>query len=161
MDAPQTQIWGPALWRILHSLTEKSEMYKTKIQQADEQRIWFNLLSSLKFSLPCPVCKSHFSEYIQKHPLVLLLASPIGIKERVREWLYNLHSRVNALNSKYVTINIEDLPNLYSNYTNYDEDLRTVNEQMKRGMSLRWVIRDDIQRSLKFIQELRALYRLR
>lgn len=161
MDSPQTNIWGPSLWRLLHSLTEKSEMYKTKIQQADEQRIWFNLLSSLKFSLPCPVCKKHFNEYLQMKPLELLLAAPIGIKERLRDWLFNLHSRVNALNSKYIMIAIEDLPGLYGNYTNYNEDLRIVNEQMRKGMILRWVIRDDIQRTIKFIQELRALYGLR
>ena len=161
MDSPQTRIWGPALWRLLHSLAEKSEMYNTKIQQADELRLWFNLLTSFKFFLPCPVCKKHYNEYLQIKPIELLLTSYIGLKQRLREWLYNLHSRVNAQNSKYVTIAIEDLPTLYGNYTNYNEDLRIVNEQVRKGMLLHWVIRDDIHRTFKLIQELRALYGLR
>jgi hypothetical protein len=161
MDSPQTRIWGPALWRLLHSLAEMSEMYNTKIQQADELRLWFNLLTSLKFFLPCPVCKKHYNEYLQMSPIEILLTSHVGLKSRLREWLYNLHSRVNAQNSKYVTIAIEDLPALYGNYTNYNEDLRIVNEQVRKGMLLHWVIRDDIHRTFKLIQELRALYGLR
>ena len=69
MNAPQNNIWGPNLWILLHSMAEKCGTSPNGKLPQEETRLWSGLLSSLRFSLPCPLCKRHFTAYYQSNPI--------------------------------------------------------------------------------------------
>ena len=151
MDAPQNHIWGPNLWIILHSTAERIGISAIKLPQ-EELRIWIGVLSSLRHSLPCPVCKKHFTTYF--------LATPIKSvnREFIREWLYNLHCHVNNRTEKKVEITIEQVSELYSQPFNFSTHFRTVVEQMNRALRLGWLSRNDIQKTVRLFEELKRFY---
>ena len=151
MDAPQNHIWGPNLWMILHSAAERIGSSHVKLPQ-EELRIWTGLLSSIRHSLPCPVCKKHFTAY--------LLSTPIKTfnREFVRNWLYILHCQVNDRTEKGNTITIAQIPEIYSKPFNFSAHFRVVTEQMNRALRLGWSSRDDIQKSARFFEELKRFY---
>jgi hypothetical protein len=151
MDAPQNHIWGPNLWMILHSAAEHIGTSHVKLPQ-EELRIWTGLLSSLRHSLPCPVCKKHFITYFSSTPVKTFN------REFIRNWLYNLHCQVNDRTEKSVEITIEEIPEIYSKPFNFSAHFRVVAEQMNRALRLGWSSRDDIQKSARFFEELKRFY---
>ena len=152
MDAPQNHIWGPHLWIILHSCTEKIGAVNLKRLPQEEQRIWINLLGSLRYSLPCPHCKKHYTEYFNKHPIRTFN------KEFIRSWLYNLHSEVNIRTNKINTLVLEQLPEKYSQPINFTHYHVIISEQMLRALRLGWSSREDIQRTQRAFMELKRFY---
>ena len=151
MDAPQTHIWGPNLWMILHSAAERIGTSHVKLPQ-EELRIWTGLLSSLRHSLPCPICKKHFTAYFSSIPVKMFN------REFIRNWLYILHCQVNDRTEKIVEITIEQIPEIYSKPFNFSAHFRVVAEQMNRALRLGWSSRDDIQKSARFFEELKWFY---
>ncbi len=151
MDAPQNHIWGPNLWMILHSAAERIGASHVKLS-GEEVRIWTGLLWSLRHSLPCPICKKHFTAYLASTPIVNFN------REFIRTWLYNLHSQVNDRTEKRVEITIEQIPEIYSKPFNFSAHFRIVTEQMNRALRLGWSSRDDIQKSFRFFEELKRFY---
>jgi hypothetical protein len=151
MDAPQNDIWGPELWMILHSAAERIGTSHVKLPQ-EELRLWTNLLTSLRFSLPCPICKKHFTAY--------LLSTPIKTfnREFIRNWLYNIHCQVNDRTEKGVEITIDQIPEIYSKPFNFSAHFRVVSEQMNRALRLGWSSHADIQKSVRFFEELKRFY---
>jgi hypothetical protein len=151
MDAPQNQIWGPNLWRILHSAAECIGTSHVKLP-LEELRIWTGLLSSLRHSLPCPVCKKHFTTYFSSNPIKTFN------REFIRDWLYTLHCQVNDRTEKGNTFTIEQVSEIYSKPFNFSAHFRVVAEQMNRALRLGWSSRDDIQKSFRFFEELKRFY---
>lgn len=151
MDAPQNHIWGPNLWMILHSAAERIGTSHVKLPQ-EELRIWAGLLSSLRHSLPCPVCKKHFTAYFSSTPVKSFN------REFIRNWLYNLHCQVNDRTDKKVEITIEQIPEIYSKPFNFSAHFRIVTEQMNRALRLGWASRDDIQKTVRLSEELKRFY---
>ena len=151
MDAPQNHIWGPNLWMILHSAAERIGTSHVKLPQ-EELRIWAGLLSSLRHSLPCPVCKKHFTAYFSSTPVKTFN------REFIRNWLYNLHCQVNDRTEKRVEITIEQIPEIYSKPFNFSAHFRVVTEQMNRALRLGWSSRDDIQKTVRLSEELKRFY---
>jgi hypothetical protein len=151
MDAPQNHIWGPNLWMILHSAAERIGITHVKLPQ-EELRIWTGLLSSLRHSLPCPICKKHFTTYLSSNPIITFN------REFIRNWLYNLHCQVNDRTEKSTTITIEQIPEIYSKPFNFSAHFRTVLEQMNRALRLGWSSRSDIQKTVRLSEELKRFY---
>ena len=151
MDAPQNHIWGPELWMILHSAAERIGTSHIKLPQ-EELRIWAGLLSSLRHSLPCPICKKHFTTYFLSTPVKMFN------QEFIRIWLYDLHRQVNDRTEKENTITIEQVPEIYSKPFNFSVHLRSVTNQMNQALRLGWSSRDDIQKSVRFFEELKRFY---
>ena len=152
MDSPQNHIWGPQLWIILHSATERIGLPQLTRLPQEEMRIWTTLLSSLRYSLPCPLCKKHYSEYILSTPITSV--NPIFI----RNWLFNLHCQVNNRTEKSNTITIEQLPEIYSKPFNFTAHFKIVVEQMNRAVRLGWSSRNDIQKTIRLFEELKRFY---
>ena len=151
MDAPQNHIWGPNLWMILHSAAERIGITHVKLPQ-EELRIWTGLLSSLRHSLPCPICKKHFTTYLSSNPIVTFN------REFIRNWLYILHYQVNDRTEKSTTITIEQIPEIYSKPFNFSAHFRTVIEQMNKALRLGWSSRSDIQKTVRLSEELKRFY---
>lgn len=97
-------IWGPPLWRLLHTLAAI----------ANTDTVWPTLLSVLRQSLPCPDCTQHYMEWYASHPIG---GDGVGA---VTEWLLALHNNVSTRNggmpwssdmltATYSTVTIEEL----------------------------------------------------
>ncbi len=137
---------------ILHSSAERIGLSHLNRLPQEESRIWINLLQSLRYSLPCPQCKKHYTSYLSSTPLKIIN------REFIRNWIYNLHSQVNSRNGKPNTLTIDKIIELYSKPFYFTEHLKVVTEQMNRALRLGWSSREDIQRSMRNFQELKRFY---
>ena len=152
MDSPQNHIWGPHLWMILHSSAERIGLSQLKKLPQEESRIWTNLLSSLRYSLPCPQCKKHYTAYFASAPITAVN------RDFISTWLYNLHNQVNSRTGKTNTITLDKLHEIYSVPFHFSSHLGVVAEQMGRALRLGWCSREDIQRTMRFLQEMKRFY---
>ena len=152
MDSPQNHIWGPALWTILHSSAERIGTKQLQRLPREEERIWMGLLNSLRYSLPCPHCKKHYTSYLFSKPILSFN------RDTIRLWLFNLHQEVNQRNNKNTEITFENLSDYYSGLFNYAHYLGIVSNQMTKSLRLGWCTRNDIHRTLRFFEELKRFY---
>lgn len=76
---PETTVWGPSMWKVLHTLAECS----------DNSPLWFDILNALEIHIPCPTCKAHFIEYRLNNP------APAD-HQGIVDWFFILHNVVNA-----------------------------------------------------------------
>ena len=152
MESPQTHIWGPELWMILHSSVERIGQSHARMLQFDEVRIWTGLLSSLRFSLPCPACKKHYSDYYAAHPISDYSRSTL------RKWLFDLHQQVNGHTNKVGPFTIEALPEIYGKPYHFSRHMGVVQHHMKLAIFHKWCDRNDVQRTVRFLEEMRRLY---
>ncbi len=161
MDAPQNNQWGPALWQILHSLSLKintinppqnhnNYFNSTNFHLNEEKRLWTGLLNSLKTSLPCPLCKKHYTEYIFKYPI------DFNNLTSIKYWLFNLHNNVNSRLNK-PCIQIDTLSNIYSNI-NLRDSYNIIQIHLKRAVSVQWISRDDSIKLQRFLSEMFIFY---
>lgn len=126
----------------------------SRMQQYDEIRIWSGLLSSLRYSLPCPACKRHFSEYYDAHPLSEY-TRPV-----LRRWLFDLHQQVNSRTNKTSTYTIEDMPAIYGKPYHFSKHAGVFHLHMKLAVFHKWCDLNDVQRTVRFLEEMRRLYDL-
>jgi Erv1 / Alr family len=152
MESPQNQIWGPALWRILHSSAERIGTKKLQRLPQEEMRIWIGLLNSLRYSLPCPHCKKHYTSYLTSKPIITFN------RDIIRVWLYELHQNVNQINNKVNEITFEQMGELYGANFEYSHYVNIVMTEMTKSLRVGWITRNDIQRTLRFFEELKRFY---
>lgn len=150
MEAPQNHIWGPALWMILHSAAERIGIQLLQRLPQEEIRIWTNLLSSLRYSLPCPLCKKHYTDYFNSHP--------IQSKDEIRNWLYQLHSHVNQQTGKPSTLSLEQVVEKYGQPFQYTLYYAVVEKQMMQGVRFGRCNRVDLQRTVRCLEEMKRFY---
>lgn len=92
----QISEWGPHIWKVLHSMAERAG---TSVTELDEIRAWINVLRLTEGVLPCAMCRAHYRQWRQSHPLEDFLGSRGEFfRDRVREWLWGLHDAVNERN---------------------------------------------------------------
>ena len=77
-----TKVWGPLLWRAIHTAAEVTE------GRNDIDGLWNDFVFELQMSLPCPDCMQHYRAWVSANPWT-------GSGE-VRQWWANLHNAVNA-----------------------------------------------------------------
>jgi len=150
MESPQNAIWGPPLWMILHSSAERYG--QTNFNQKHEQHVWFHLIRSLRYSLPCPLCKRHFNEYYETHP------KPLYTRENLRKWLYELHSHVNQQHNKLDAFTLEQIPEVYGEPFHFTKESRIVLQHMGYAVRIGWINREDVIRTAKLFEQLKIMY---
>lgn len=107
-------VWGPALWRILHTLAERLGTQKNSILIADEQRAWMNFLHSVENAIPCKRCKDHYRRWSREHRIDAALT-----KGAARKWVWGLHTEINAEQNK-VGPELSEMDALYGERTSSD-----------------------------------------
>jgi hypothetical protein len=99
------EVWGPHVWRLLHTLVEKinEDAYANIYQQL------VNFIQQICKNLPCPDCSSHATKYLTKVNL-----KNNKTKLELKNALYLFHNFVNAKKRKplYNYANID----VYKNY---------------------------------------------
>jgi hypothetical protein len=166
MEGPQTAEWGPALWGLLHMLGEKSGRGSGVMRQmgrgpaqlchSEERRVWATLFAALRTSLPCPLCKQHYVDYVRTNPPDAFLRIP-GPEwaTALRQWLWTFHNAVRTRKEQALDVPQEELAGRYvPNGTQFAAWKQTMQEHMRRGMFLRWLIREDMLRTLQALEQL-------
>lgn len=87
MIAGKPSTWGPAFWKSLHSVA--SQVSKNPSEAERTGLVAF--FESLRFALPCNMCKHDYFNILAKHPVHPYTAS----KELLSEWVWRLHNTVN------------------------------------------------------------------
>jgi hypothetical protein len=86
-------IWGPPLWKALHTAGQNKQL-KTR------QPLWANLMKNLRTGIPCPDCSAHFNAWMSAHPIRASLIPNIGVDHS--KWILDLHNDVNRRTGKPV-----------------------------------------------------------
>ena len=83
-----SKVWGQYLWRLLHTIS-----YTYDPKMPDELRgKYIRFFHVLKDFIPCPICRNHYSDRINKNPPERNMTT----KDELVLWLNNLHNEVNA-----------------------------------------------------------------
>ena len=85
----ETTVWGPLLWNILHTLAA----------MVPDISKWTTLLTLLTTTIPCEICRTHYTQYYNDHPVTGDIAT----------WLFVFHNDVNHRIGKPL-FPIENLP---------------------------------------------------
>lgn len=80
--------WGPAAWTFIHYVALGYPREPT-LRDIDEYR---RFLESLRYVLPCRMCREHLRDHMFKHPPDSALA---GGRDTLFEWTVDLHNLVN------------------------------------------------------------------
>ena len=99
---PEATIWGPILWKILHSVAERVGSTSFVLYQSDERRLLVSLFKAVGKMIPCPTCKEHYNAYSKENDLEVPLKtiSYFYMKDYIRKWVWDLHNWVNQSNGK-------------------------------------------------------------
>ena len=152
MDLLQNHIWGPALWKILHFSAERFGTKSLHRLPHEEQRIWSNLVSNLRFSLPCPQCKRHYQHYYSSNPISSFT------KDELRVWLYHLHQSVNKKNGKPDSITFEEIEAIYGIPFCFSEYMKSIVPQFRIGLQRGWTLREDLIKTCRDLEEMKRFY---
>jgi len=152
MDSPINEIWGHHLWIILHSSAERIGIPKLSRLPQEEYRIWTALLLSLRYSLPCPQCKKHYTTYYSQNPIISFNIT------NIRTWLYTLHCQVNDRTAKHNNVTIEQIPELYNKPFNFTYHFNIIIGQMRKATQIGWSTHNDNQKTIRLFEELKRLY---
>ena len=152
MEPPQNHIWGPALWLILHSSAERIGTTSKYNLPYEETRIWMGLLNSLRYSLPCPLCKKHYASYLLSKPIYSV------DKASISTWLFQLHTAVNNKLGKENPMTMEQLSEYYSKEFDYNYCYKIIETQMIISLRVNISQRVDVLRTLRYLKELHLLY---
>ena len=82
-----TKKWGKHGWIFLHYVTFNYPINPTQ-QDIDN---YYDFFYSLKFVLPCEICKKHFSNNLLKHNLIGALKT----RNTLIRWLIDIHNNIN------------------------------------------------------------------
>lgn len=71
MDVPTVSsigpdIWGRSFWEFLDAIVAT---YPRDDPSPEHRKAVLELMQSLQFLLPCPICRKHYSTYLQKNSL--------------------------------------------------------------------------------------------
>lgn len=145
---PSNAIWGPALWMILHNVCEQIGSQQLKKLPQEESRIWLGLLQSLRYSLPCPQCKKHYTAFLNQ--------SPIRSVKDIRRWLFTLHNQVNQRLGK--ASYLEEELEIYKGPFYFTGCYQIVHEHMIMAVRQGVCSHADIQRTVRFLIEMKCFY---
>lgn len=79
LEVLDTSRWGPALWRVLHTIAALATDVAPVVAA----------LRLLDGALPCPDCAAHYHAWLADHPLPATVTA-------AQEWILTLHNAVNA-----------------------------------------------------------------
>jgi hypothetical protein len=78
LETVDPAIWGPPLWRFLHSTA-------ARVGTGTGEHVWTTVLEAMKTGLPCQECTDHYRAWFATHP----------VDGSVSAWLLALHNDVN------------------------------------------------------------------
>ena len=120
MSENGTDVWGPPLWRTMHSLAERLGKQTNTTMVNDEKRAWVNFLKSVDTVIPCPKCRHHYKVWSHRNKIDNFITCPYGkFREEARKWLWALHTEIND-ERKVMGVLYSEVEQMYSRRTSAD-----------------------------------------
>lgn len=66
------EIWGRSFWEFLDTIVVT---FPRENPSPEHRQAVYEMMNSLQLLLPCPVCRNHYTLYLQQHPLQNALVS--------------------------------------------------------------------------------------
>jgi hypothetical protein len=85
-----TYLWGELLWRFLW------EVVRAYHQSKCDKRDLYMIFYSLRYVIPCKICRAHYAEHLQVLP-------PSSTSDFV-QWVYILKNRVSSSQGRSITV---------------------------------------------------------
>ena len=95
----QPTVWGPFFWHTMHIVAIGYPSNPTYAQKRAAKEFY----ESLTQLIPCPMCRNHYAEHLQKHPITPALDR----REDLFNWTITVHNEVNALLGKPRVLEVE------------------------------------------------------
>lgn len=100
MRFPPT-VWGPMFWHVLHVVALSYPSNPTYAQKRAAKEFY----ESMAELIPCPICREHYKQHIQKLPL-----SPhLDRRDDLFRWTVEVHNEVNKLLGKPMVTEAESI----------------------------------------------------
>ena len=81
-------VWGPIFWSTMHIVT----LGYADVPSKEEQNAAAQFFNSLAIVIPCPICRAHYSHFLQASPVEAAATS----RTELVHWLFSLHNKVNV-----------------------------------------------------------------
>jgi len=85
-------VWGPLFWHTIHI----TALGYPKDPSYAQKRAAKEFFESLAHLIPCPVCREHYSTYLQKMPII----PHLDRRDDLFKWTVELHNSVNQILGK-------------------------------------------------------------
>ena len=157
MSLLQRETWGPAMWKILHILANRSGSITNKILEDDEAHAWINVLKTLETIMPCALCATHYKNFVKKTNInVLLVLKGLSRNKWLTEFWWNLHNEVN-LRSNKPEFSKDDLT-IYADKTEFTESHELIKKVVAKGIEQGTLQMLVAKNGLVRIETLRRIY---
>jgi hypothetical protein len=108
----ETFQWGPHGWKSIHTILQGLENDETGRVPQDKSRGAATFFNAMRFLLPCPACKKHYSGGLDKNPVEPVL----DFSQTAVQWGYDLHNRVNKGTGKTSTVELAKIQSKHAKF---------------------------------------------
>ena len=88
------EVWGPFYWHVIHIVALG---YPAEPSYSDKKAAK-DFFESLKFLLPCSICRKHYIQHFQNNPITPALDN----RNSLIKWTIDIHNQVNQMLNKPV-----------------------------------------------------------
>ena len=92
-DGMQTNIWGPAMWHYLHTMSFNYPVEPT----AENKKYYRDFVYNLRNVLPCKYCRINLTNNLKKKPLLMC---NMKNRDTFSRYIYELHETINKMLNK-------------------------------------------------------------
>jgi hypothetical protein len=108
-DGMQTNIWGPAQWHFLHTMSFNYPVNPT----LKDKKHYRDYVLNLKNVLPCKYCRINLANNLKKKPLQMC---HMKSRETFSRYIYELHETINKMLNKKSTLTYCDVRERYEHF---------------------------------------------
>ncbi len=129
-------IWGPPTWNLFHWIVENIQ---DKYYDEERSNIIMNIYEIISV-LPCPNCRNHALEYINRYKIKLTITKPELIT-----YFFNFHNYVNISTKKsiesrlildqYEAIKLDKIVSLWLKYFNDSKHINMNDFMLKKNIN--------------------------
>jgi hypothetical protein len=108
-DGMMTNIWGPAMWHFLHTMSFNYPLHPTQ----EQKKQYRSFIDTLKHVLPCGKCRTNL---LQNFIILPLTNKHLRCRESFSRYIYKLHNVINKMLCKHITLSYEEVRDKYESF---------------------------------------------
>lgn len=154
---PESADWGPLFWKLIHKLSLLAGKQSVVLLRGDEVRTWIHVIRELRDTIPCDICRAHYTKWIGEHPPEQLLTMPYSdVAGWVQNYFWELHNEINEGNDRGLFL-FSDLSVVYGS-VHISATWRALEPVMKKVITLNGVRLLSWKKWLGYVRTLQGLY---
>lgn len=129
-EGMSTDIWGPALWHFLHTISFNYPCDPTN----EDKKNYKTLLHNLQYILPCADCRSNLKNKYAKSPIT---SKNLRSRKAFSKYVYNLHEDVNASLQKKSNVTYRQLRRKYEAFRSLSKSGKRQNHHGQKSCTVK------------------------